>query len=177
LVVWHPSGTPANPNGLPLYSELIIYCPKYGSPTELVEITAPSDTRTVPAVTDTTTWLTEIAAIKKSSSSQVVSLTNLMRSCSISSATGAAKRGAVRFETRLKPSQTDVDKFTASTVTWQNMPWTQGLYGWQAGMRQVWVRMELQLKPLVPDSTQGEANRVPVCFFGSAALYYQLSRE
>ena len=64
LVIWRPNGAAANPNGLPRYCELVIYCPHPNNPNQLVEITAPTDTRTVPAVTDTSSWQSEIAAIK-----------------------------------------------------------------------------------------------------------------
>ena len=64
---------------------------------------SPGDTRTLPAVTDTVRhWLSQIAAIKTNSQSKIVTLTSLLRSCPIASATGSALRGAVRFETRLK---------------------------------------------------------------------------
>ena len=43
LVVWHPSGSPANPTGLPLYSELVIYTHDPNSPNGLVELTTPGD--------------------------------------------------------------------------------------------------------------------------------------
>lgn len=177
LVIWRPSGTAAAPNGLPLYSELVIYCPHPTSPNLLVEITAPSDTRTVPAVTDTSTWLSEIAAIKTSSQSKIVTVTDLLRSCPISSASGSATRGAVRFETRLRPSQDDWTNFKNGVVSWQNLPWPQGFYGWQTGLRQVWVRTELQLIPQAPNGSATAANLAPVPFFGSASLYYQMRRQ
>ena len=56
-------------------------------------------------------------------------------------------RGAARFETRLRPSDTDWANYKAGSVTWMNLPWVQGIYGSQAGLRQVWVRMELQFVP------------------------------
>jgi Tfp pilus assembly protein PilW len=179
LVVWRPNGTPAAPTGLPLYSELVIYCPKWNNPNQLVEITAPTDFRTVPPVTDTASWQSEITAIKSSSQSTVVNLSNLLRTCPISSTSGAPLRGAVRFETRLRPSQTDWDNYKANptAANWTNLPWVQGLYGWQAGMRQVWVRMELQLTPQVAGSYTSEANKEPACFFGTASIYYQLLHQ
>ncbi len=88
LVVWRPSGAAASPSGLPLYRELVIYCPKPNNPNQLVEITAPNDARTVPAITDTSTWLSEIAAIKTNAQSKIVNLTGLLRCSPISSAAG-----------------------------------------------------------------------------------------
>jgi hypothetical protein len=177
LVVWHPSGAAADPDGLPRYCELVIYCPQANNPGRLVEITAPADTRTVPAITDSASWQSQIAAIKSDAQSKVVQLSDLLRVCPISTATGAALRAAVRFETRLRPSQTDWDNYKADSVNWTDLPWVQGLYGWQRGMRQVWVRMELQLLPQAPNGTAGAANEVPVSFFGSASLYYQMRHQ
>jgi hypothetical protein len=176
LVIWRPSGTAANSTGLPLYSELVIYCPNPASPCELVEITAPSDTRTVPEVTNTTTWSSELASLKKASTTKIVLLSALLRTCSTSESSGSsALRGAVRFETRLRPSDTDWANYKAGSVTWMNLPWVQGIYGSQAGLRQVWVRMELQFTPGVDwiESNTAAAQAIP--FVGSAALYYSLS--
>jgi len=64
LVVWRPTGTPANPTGLPLYSELVIYCPHPTIPNQFVEMTAPTNTQTVPAATDQAGWQTALAKPK-----------------------------------------------------------------------------------------------------------------
>jgi prepilin-type N-terminal cleavage/methylation domain-containing protein len=177
LVVWRPSGTAAAPAGLPLYCELVIYCPHPSNPNLLVEITAPSDMRTVPAASDTTTWINQIGAVKTSAQSKIVTLSNLMRACPISTSTGAAVRGAVRFAMRLRPSQDDWTNFKNNSTAWKNLPWVQGCYGWQTGMRQVWVRMELQIMPQAPNGAASAANLVAVPFFGSASFYYQLHRQ
>lgn len=176
LVIWRPTGTAAAPSGLPRYSELVIYCPHPTIPNQLVEITAPSDTRTVPAVADVSTWQTELAMLKKATTTKTVMLSSLLRTCSTSATGGDAStlRGAVRFETRLRPSDADWAAYKAGTVTWANLPWVQGVYGSQAGLRQVWVRTELQLVPGVDwvESNQAAAQAIP--FFGSSALYYNL---
>lgn len=175
LVIWRPTGTAAAPSGLPRYCELVIYCPHPTIPNQFVEMTAPSDTRTVPAVTDLATWQTQLAALKRATTTKTVVLSTLLRSCSTSVDGGASTlRGDARFETRLRPSATDWANYKAGTVTWANLPWVQGVYGSQAGLRQVWVRMELQLMPGVDwvESNTAAAQAIP--YFGSAALYYNL---
>ena len=112
VVIWHPSGSPVDPNGLPRFNELIIYCPDPEDPHRLVEITAPSDTRTVPAVSDLASWASEIDGIKNASSSEVVMLTDLMRSCPV----GTGFRGAVRFESRLRPSAEEWTSYQAGDL-------------------------------------------------------------
>jgi Tfp pilus assembly protein PilW len=178
LVIWRPSGTPANPTGLPLYRELVIYCPNPSTPSQLVEMTAPTDTRTVPAADNVSAWQTALNTLKIASTTKCVVLTSLLRTCStsLSSGSGASTlRGAARFETRLRPSATDWANYKAGAVTWMNMPWVQGIYGSQAGLRQVWVRMELQLVPGVDWTASNPAAVSAVPYFGSAALYYSLT--
>lgn len=174
LVVWRPSGAPASPTGLPRYNELLIYCPHPSSPSQLVEITAPTDGRAVPAADNLSAWQTELTALKKASGTKTVVLTTLLR-CASTDRSGASKlRGAVRFETRLRPSVADWSAYKAGTVSWMNLPWAQGIYGSKAGLRQAWLRMELQL---VPGTEWIESNPEAVSvipFFNSAALYYSL---
>jgi hypothetical protein len=102
-------------------------------------------------------------------------LSDLLRTCSASTSDSGSLQGAVRFETRLRPSAADWASYKAGGTTWMNLPWVQGIYGSQAGLRQVWVRTELQLLPGVAwiESNPATADAVP--YLGSAALYYQLT--
>jgi prepilin-type N-terminal cleavage/methylation domain-containing protein len=183
LVVWRPGGdassptglgrTPADPAGLPRYNELLIYCPDPSTPSHFVELTAPGDSRTVAAADDASAWQAALAALKKDKGTKSLLLSDLLRTCSTSTG-GSGLRGAVRFETRLRPSANDWASYKTGGTTWMNLPWVQGIYGSQAGLRQVWVRTELQLVPGVTwvESSQA-ADAVP--YLGSAALYYQLT--
>ena len=178
LVIWRPSGTPVDPNGLPRYNELVIYCPNPSVPNQFVEITAPSDTRTVPTADNQAAWQTGLTALKNAATTKMAVLSTLLRTCSTSSSGGGGAstlRGAVRFETRLRPSAADWTNYKAGAGAWMNLPWVQGVYGSQAGLRQVWVRMELQLVPGVDWVASDPAAAQAVPFLGSAALYYQLS--
>lgn len=176
LVIWRPSGTPAAPAGLPRYNELIVYCPSPVTPSQFVELTAPSDTRTVPAIDDLAAWQGELATLKRATTTKTVVLSTLLRTGSTSSGGGPSTlRGAARFETRLRPSATVWASYKAGTVTWMNLPWVQGIYGSQAGLRQVWVRMELQLSPGTEWIESNAAAAMAIPYLGSAALYYNLS--
>lgn len=177
LVIWRPTGSPADPTGLPRYNELLIYCPHPSSPSQFVEMTAPSDTRTVPTVDNLSSWRTEMAALKQAPTTKIATLTTLLRtgSTSASGGGGSTTRGVARFETRLRPSATDWANFKAGTVTWMNLPWVQGIYGSQAGLRQVWVRMELQLTPGTDWIESNSATALAIPFLGSAAVYYNLA--
>ena len=174
LVVWHPSGSPANPTGLPLYSELVIYTHDPNSPNELVELTTPGDTGTVPNYTDTATWTTSVAAIKVASSTQKVILTDRLRTAQVSATTPL--RGAVRFEARLTPSQAAYTSYQQGATAWNQMIWPQGMWGSLYGLRQVWVQIELQIMPDSDLTVTGAAARPGQAYFGSAAIYYSLSK-
>jgi prepilin-type N-terminal cleavage/methylation domain-containing protein len=176
LVVWHPPGAPADLAGLPRYSELVIFCPDWYSQNQLVEITVPGDTRVVPAVTDLAAWRTEVTAIRKNALSRSVTLTDLVRTCPIPESTALPIRGAVRFESRLRPSQSEWNEYQAGTRAWNAIAWPQGIFGTKTGLRQAWLRIELQLMPGADWVANEEETLQPMPFFGSAAVYYELPR-
>jgi len=168
LVVWHPAGAPAFPTLLPRFSELVIFCPQPSDPSKLLEITAPTDNRQVPALSSTS-WATELLALKTGSASKKVMLTELVRVGKIAD----ESRGAVRFEAERRPSDAEWASYTAGTTTWENVAWVQGVRGAQTGLAQTWVRIELQLIPARPGGTTADS---PITFFGSAAAYYERYR-
>jgi len=186
LVVWNPrravkgSTAPANPSGLPLWNELIIYCPdRYSdaSPSRLMEI-RPTSTAQVPAATATAAWQTQIDTLRESTQGDL--LTPLLRTAALR---GGQTRGAVRFERVLTPSDAQLSAWQDAGSTadgWGSLPWIYALYFKDAsprsGLRQARVRIELQLVRSPTDKTIPEATQV-VPFFGSAAAYYTKSSE
>jgi len=178
LVVWRPSGDAAQPDGLPRFNELVIYCPNLSVPDQLIELTVPWDTREVPPVENTAAWQSEIESIRQAWSDRSVTLTKQLRSCPVSEASSASlhARGAVRFETRLRPSQADWDAYKAGDTAWDDLAWVQGIHGSQTGLRQVWVRYELQLMPEISMIAGDGAVVRPIPFFGSECIYYEMHR-
>jgi type II secretory pathway pseudopilin PulG len=176
LVVWHPSGPPADPKGLPRFNELAIYCPHASAPNNLVEITVPSDTRIVPPVSNQAQWATEIQAIKQNTAAQVVTLTDLLRTCLANTTAPLKWRGAVRFARRLNPSDSQWAQYKSGNLAWQDLYWVQGLYGAQTGLRQAHLRIELQLMPGKGWVANNPATQRAITFFGSAAVYYTMHR-
>jgi hypothetical protein len=178
LVVWKPTGNPVNPAGPPLYNELVIYCPDPAAPNRLLEITAPTDTRTTPALTDTAAWQSNINAIKTSNAAVKTILTDMLRVAdagSGTSGTGSSQlRAALRFSVVIRPSQADWTNYKNGTTAWSALNWVQGINGSQAGLRQAWCRTELQL--VSTPTTTATANTEAMPFFGSAALYYELTK-
>lgn len=172
LVIWRPSGAPSNPQGLPRYNELVIYAPAPENPNELVEFTTPSDTRQAPDASDVTAWTAAIRTLKRASSTQKVSLTTLLRTALTNSST----RGAVRFVSRLTPSDADWTNYTQGSSAWNQLAWPRGLQGSRWGMRQAWLRMELQFQPQPNLAVPGSSLSTAV-FFGSATVEFALARR
>ena len=137
----------------------------------MLEITSPADTRVVPAITDLATWSSELINLKTGTTSQKVLITDLVRTATPTSSSIA--RGAVRFAVELHPTATDWSNFRAGTLPFNNVPWVQSIYGSQTGLRQTWVRAELQLMPgyNLPSDPSGQ---VAIAFLGSAAMYWNL---
>lgn len=173
LVVWHPEGAAADPAGLPRFNELVIYAPHPSQPSQLLEITAPSDTRIVPPVNDLAQWSSELTVIKSSSSSQRVVLTDLVRTGVVYDSTSSQTRGAVRFESRLRPSAAEWASYQSGARDWDELSWVQGIYGSQSGLRQAWLRTELQLIP-GKTAASGAGGQLAIPFLGSAAVYYPM---
>jgi hypothetical protein len=184
LVVWRPAKTTSNPtgkparsDGLPQVNELVLFCPQRGQPNSLLEITETSDTTAMPSLDPTgssysanlATWQAKVVALRQSTTATQVQLTSLLRTASLSS---YAARGVVRFESRMIPSDT-----LMQTKTWAQLQayCAQGVYGPSYGLRQAWMRVELQLKPQTMVDVTADEGLYAVPFFGSAAVYYTIT--
>jgi len=191
LVIWHPERTEENPQGwprdddgnphpvgpddLPRYDELLIYCPGTAdstAPNDLVRIRLENDSRRLQPVEDETDWRPDIESIKESDAREEVVLTNLLRTGALAGAGDGQLRGAVRFESLLRPSSEQ----WKSADPWEELPWVQGTYGPQAGLRQAWLRIELELMTGEAPADGAVERRQAIPFFGSAALYYVMHK-
>lgn len=174
LAVWRPNGAPANPAGPPLASELVIFCPDPANPNQLLEVTIPGDNTPVPlndASLNTPTWRAQIKAWASSAASNKVLLTDLVRAAQYDANT---LRGAVRFETDMRPTSSEWSACQAQPALWNSLNWPQGLGGSQAGLRQVSVRIELQLLPKSLAGSLDPQAQQTVPFLASAAFSYAL---
>src|SRR5262249_30604869 len=138
----------------PLASDLVIYAPDPSDVRRLLEITpASSDSRPMPLPTvDYTGYLAFIDGLKTSAQSTKTVLTDLLRVSSVTTSTslpgntaGTQLRGGVQFDCQMTPTTTDFAAYRTGTAAWNALPWPQGLYGSQIGVRQVGVTIELQL--------------------------------
>jgi hypothetical protein len=173
LVVWLPRGNAADAEGLPRISELVTFCTQASAPGTLLEIRVPDDHRTVPPLTDTGAWHSEVAAIKASPAAERIVLTDLLRVVQPPDDLDIDARGAIRFEVIQRPSEAQWSQYQAGLLPWDHLSWVQGIYG-QRGLRQTWCRFELQLRPAdVADHSRSAA--IPL--FGSGAVYYDVARS
>jgi hypothetical protein len=76
----------------------------------------------------------------------------------------------------LHPTATEISAMRSGSSSWTSLNWPQNMYGGSFGLRQVWVRSELQLlsEPRNADGTT-TATTTALPFFGSATLYYTLN--
>ena len=178
LLVWRPRVTPSTPTGEPYnaagpprFNEIVIFCPDPDEPNKLIELTAAdSDTREL----STATLVSDIDALKRSNSSKKVVLSDLLHTAALDG--DSEHRGAVRFEVRVTPTEQQWADFEAGTLTWTELPWAQGVYSKKTGLRQVWVRIEMQLTPAAAAAVSEKEQLPPVPYFGSAALYYEMNK-
>lgn len=178
VIIWKPeTGTPQNASGPPLMKEIVVYAVSPTNANELWELRNTTDNRASTSWTDLSAWRTEIATLFTATGVTKSRLTDLLRTGASSTSNGASTlRGAVRFEIQLRPSATEWSEFQAGTRAWSDLSWVQGIYGKSAGLRQSWCRIELQLMPSKAAATSDTTGQSAIPFFGSGALYYELTR-
>lgn len=184
VLIWRPNGAPTNAAGPPLIRELVMICPDPADPGRLLEITLPTDSRTIEfndASLNTSSGRALIAGLKTSAASVKVLLTPLLRTAtasgSVAGTTTTSLRAAVRFECELHPTAAEMTSFRGGTTAWNSLNWPQGTFSSTFGLRQVWLRSELQLlgQARSADGTT-PADVAVLPFFGSATLYYNLQK-
>ncbi|MCG8583453.1 MAG: hypothetical protein MI757_01920, partial [Pirellulales bacterium] len=133
----------------------------------------PNDTTVVPS--DTASLANEIDLIKADSDATRVVLTDLVHVGEVTEVAVNASgrnRAAVRFEVEYRPSESEWASYKAGSITRSALEWPQSVSGNNAGMRQVWLRTEIQL-----DTQVGQTDEVFTApYFGSAAVYYRLEK-
>ena len=174
LVVWL---TPTNPDGPPLVQDCVIICPDPADPTQLVEITAPGDTRTL-TVTDAAinqpSQKAVIDDVKTSPTSQKTVLTDRLRAPVVSGTN--VRRGAIHFVSEERPTDSEIDDYNNGLIAWSDMSWPRDRYGTQTGLRQYRLRIELQLMPTADDGKDDTNTHRATGYFGSASHGYRIDR-
>lgn len=189
LVVWSPTGPPANASGPPLVRECVFFCPDPANPSDFVELSAPGDSRSLPldSSLNDAAQVNLVESIKVANSTRKVVLSSLLRRAStdLQAAIGVGGtsggrtsltnlRGAARFVRTLTPSATAWSQYQAGTRTWSDLGWPQDWQGTNYGTRQAWLRIELQFVEPSSDAITIGSDSQAVGVLGSVALYYQV---
>ena len=171
LIVWCPAEVVGSARELPRMDEVVVFCPDPSVPNRLVEVRFPGNTEIGFSAGELEGWRTAIAEGLQSPNAEVVVLTDRLRTVTLESGGSLRRQSGVFFFDLLRPSDEELAQFRNGALTWEDLPWVQNAYGTQYGLRQHWLRIELQLVS-GEDATAGEV----VPFFGSAAVYYGISR-
>jgi hypothetical protein len=149
---------------LPKANELVIVTPDPAAPQRLVEIVVP----TAPDDVDfrSGSFATRVRQLIRSPNAEKVLLCDRVRVAEA----GGVVAAALRFEAEATPTQNAIDATTPGTAAWRGLPWVGGSSTNRAGLRQVALRIEIQVVTLGrPGETTGTTS-LPV--FGSAARRY-----
>ncbi len=168
LVVWSPVSTPAAPEGLPLFSELVVFCSHPIRPNELVMMTDRADRRSVPPLSDLSAWQSELDAFKQNNADTAIVLTSLLRVADVNPGGVGTRRlrPALRFFAEQRPDNNQFAHFEAGQIEWNQLDWPLGLYNSQTGVVRTRCNLEFQLT--VPDSEPEET----LVFFDAAAVSF-----
>lgn len=180
LVVWSPEGNPSDPEGLPRFSELVVFCGHPDRPNELIVVTDRTDNRLVPPKEDTASWRTEIDAFVRQNSDSGIVLTSrvhvfqmgigsFMADAGISSTT-TMRQPSLRFWVEQRPSAAEFDDYGVGRAAWNELRWPLDLYNSETGIVRVRCNVEFQLD--VPDSPSGQI----LPFFDGASTSFAVAR-
>jgi len=174
LFIWRPDVAAANPTGLPMVRELVVYTPDSTSPNNLLEITWPTSSATCPATSDATSWSTLANNFRTANGPVRTVLTNMLRSNPVS-ANSSTIKGAIRFRVMMQPNATDWAAYRAGTLSWNNLDWPQDLRGSTTGTRIVACQTEMQLLPTTGDLNNSTGLGI-LPMFSSSSISYSLNR-
>lgn len=150
---------------LPKANELLIITPDPAAPQRLVEVVVPAATDEVDFAGGGA-FATRVRQLIASPGAEKVTLCDRLRVAEV----GGAVVSTVRFEREPVPTDDQIAATATGTSAWRDLPWAGGVSTSTAGLRQVAVRVELQIVTLGrPGATTGTAS-LPV--FGSAARRY-----
>jgi prepilin-type N-terminal cleavage/methylation domain-containing protein len=166
LIIWRPTGTPANPTGKPRVNELVVIGPDPNTPNNLIELRHSSSTTTCPNYSDNAGWTTTLTNMF--TSGQKTTLTGKLRTAIPADST-STRRGCLRFLRLAEPTDAEFSSYRASTIAWSALDWPLDLNSTKAGVRTVTCLFELQL-------ATSDANSINemIPLFGSASRSYEV---
>jgi hypothetical protein len=175
LAVWRPSGTAADPTGLPRVNELIVFSCTPSEPNKLLEMTWPANTSAAPAASNQFGWRALIDSFHSSTETVKNQLTDRLHvgrvdTTPLIEGLLTTRRGMIRFKRMMAPSDSQWSAYRGGQRSWQSIDWPLDLYGSQTGMRTVNLQVELQVL------SGNELHPEPLPFFGSANVTYALRK-
>ena len=134
----------------PNRNELTIFAADPNNPGHLVEISFPSATGTIDF--SASTFGDDIRSLIQSNQAEFALLSDRVRATRMPVAgSNPSLLSNVRFEIESTPSQTQLGGVTPGSTAWRSLPWVQGMYGSDFGLRQVTGRTELQLETVTSE--------------------------
>ena len=174
LVVWTGGRETSLADASPLArrpraNELVIYTPDPAAPHELCELVVPSATDEVDFAGSG--FESRIRQLISDANAERVPLCDRIRTTSIS----GTITSTVRFEPEATPSAPQIADTAVGTTDWHALPWAGGISTSSSGLRQILIRIELQLVTLERSGTaSGTASESPsLPLFGAAVRRYQ----
>lgn len=161
---------------LPRTDELVIYAADPDDASHLVEITVPDATAEIDF--DATDFAETVRRLVDSSESERVLISDRIRKTPLPgfSQYEAEEVGNIRFELTQTPSDDELADVSPETEEWSALTWCQGIVAGDSGMRQVRLRMELQLdtnkSETTSNTTSNTTSTTAIPFFGSASYRY-----
>lgn len=171
LVVW-TGGRESNfaEQGLftrrPKASELVIYMPDTNAPEQLVEIVVNGNESEVDFGAAAAQFAMRIGGLINSVSAEKITLCDRLREVS----DGAEPVAAIRFAVEATPSTGEINTAVTDSSDWRALPWVSGASTRTSGLRQLLVRIEIQIATL---RDAGETSSASLPLFGAAELRYQ----
>jgi len=178
LVVWAAAESPydsvTSQPVLPRLKDLRIYSTDRDRPNRLLQIRIPPEEPNDQRLSaNPAEWVSQITAIRESRTARRVILTDLLHTAPVPGNAGV-RRGMVWFAERYRPSE---EQWADTATAWEGLPWVQGVVASETGLRQAWLRIELQLMPGTVVAANDPDGLQMIPFFGSAVLYYTMHRE
>jgi hypothetical protein len=148
----------------PRANELVIVTPDPIDPTRLVEIVVPNATDEVDFTAST--FATRVRQLIASPNAEKITLCDRMRVVQLPGTTVAA----VRFEGEETPTDGQLAGTAAGGAAWRDLPWAGGISTSTSGLRQVALRIEIQVISFGSAHVSAASPALPV--FGSAVRRY-----
>jgi hypothetical protein len=155
----------------PRANELVIVTPDPAEPTRLVEIVVPSAADEVDFTASS--FATRVRQLISSANAEKVTLCNRLRVVR-SPEDAEARLAAVRFEQEATPADEQLAATASGGTAWRALPWAGGISTSTSGLRQVALRVEIQVVSFGSAHVSAEAPALPV--FGSAVRRYLYRR-